>query len=266
MFSRIRKRITYANVAMTLALVFAMTGGAYAAKRYLITSTKQIKPSVIAQLKGKTGPAGLAGKDGANGLNGKDGAQGPQGPHGPKGDTGEKGKDGVSVTSASVQTSSATCSKLGGSEFTASNGKTTACNGKEGPTGPTGATGPQGPLQSGKTETGGWAVSAHVEGTIFQAVSLALPLTAPLEEEDIFFIKPGQAGKEFATQCPGTVEAPAAAKGDLCVYAQALIGSLEFQGFGATWDSGVVMAFNATKEEKAPFASVGFGTWAVTAS
>ncbi len=31
MFSRIRKRITYANLAMTLALVFAMTGGAYAA-------------------------------------------------------------------------------------------------------------------------------------------------------------------------------------------------------------------------------------------
>jgi hypothetical protein len=39
MFSKIRKRLTYANVAMTLALVFAMTGGAYAAKHYLITST-----------------------------------------------------------------------------------------------------------------------------------------------------------------------------------------------------------------------------------
>ena len=47
MFSRIRKRLTYANVAMTMALVFAMTGGAYAAKKYVITSTKQIKPSVL---------------------------------------------------------------------------------------------------------------------------------------------------------------------------------------------------------------------------
>ncbi len=46
MFSMIRKRLTYANVAMTLALVFAMTGGAYAAKKYMITSKKQIKPSV----------------------------------------------------------------------------------------------------------------------------------------------------------------------------------------------------------------------------
>ena len=40
MLKAICKRMTYANVALTLALVFAMTGGAYAAKKYLITSTK----------------------------------------------------------------------------------------------------------------------------------------------------------------------------------------------------------------------------------
>lgn len=38
----IRKHVSYANVAATVALVFAMTGGAYAAKRYVITSMKQI--------------------------------------------------------------------------------------------------------------------------------------------------------------------------------------------------------------------------------
>jgi hypothetical protein len=32
--------MSYANVAATMALVFAMTGGAYAAKKYVITSTK----------------------------------------------------------------------------------------------------------------------------------------------------------------------------------------------------------------------------------
>ena len=31
MLKRIRKRITYANVGMTVALVFALSGGAYAA-------------------------------------------------------------------------------------------------------------------------------------------------------------------------------------------------------------------------------------------
>jgi hypothetical protein len=33
MLEKLLSRITYANVAATLALVFAMTGGAYAAKR-----------------------------------------------------------------------------------------------------------------------------------------------------------------------------------------------------------------------------------------
>jgi hypothetical protein len=45
----IRRHVTYADVAATLALVFAMSGGALAAKHYLLTSTKQIKPSVLKQ-------------------------------------------------------------------------------------------------------------------------------------------------------------------------------------------------------------------------
>jgi hypothetical protein len=40
---------------MTLALVFAMSGGAYAARRFVITSTKQIKPSVLKSLSGIDG-------------------------------------------------------------------------------------------------------------------------------------------------------------------------------------------------------------------
>ncbi len=98
MFSKIRKRLTYANVAMTLALVFAMSGGAYAASKYIITSTKQIKPSVLKSLKGKAGPAGaqgLKGEAGAAGASvtgkegpvGKEGKEGPQGPPGTTGFT-----------------------------------------------------------------------------------------------------------------------------------------------------------------------------------
>jgi len=58
MLSALRSRVTYANVTATLALLFAMTGGAYAAKAYLITSTKQIKPSVLKSLQGKAGAKG----------------------------------------------------------------------------------------------------------------------------------------------------------------------------------------------------------------
>jgi hypothetical protein len=59
MFSRIRRRIAHPNVVVTLALVLAMSGGAYAASRYIITSTKQISPKVLKALKAITARLGL---------------------------------------------------------------------------------------------------------------------------------------------------------------------------------------------------------------
>lgn len=75
----IRKHLSYANVVATLALVFAMSGGALAASHYLITKTSQIKPSVLKKLKtpGKAGPQGPSGPAGTTGLQGKEGPPGP---------------------------------------------------------------------------------------------------------------------------------------------------------------------------------------------
>jgi hypothetical protein len=78
-----RRRLNYANVVATLALVFAMSGGALAAKHYLINSTKQISPKVLKALKGKTG---------------RTGPTGPAGPTGAKGERGEKGEPGKEAT------------------------------------------------------------------------------------------------------------------------------------------------------------------------
>jgi hypothetical protein len=86
-----RRRISYANVAATLALVFSMSGGALAASHYLINSTKQINPKVLKKLKGNTGKTGATGKEGPQGKEGaagKEGTAGKEGPRGPEGVSG----------------------------------------------------------------------------------------------------------------------------------------------------------------------------------
>jgi hypothetical protein len=83
-----RKHLTYANVAATLALVFAMTGGAIAAQHYLINSTKQINPKVLKKLRGARGPHGPTGPKGASGAAGAPGAAGGRGEAGPQGPSG----------------------------------------------------------------------------------------------------------------------------------------------------------------------------------
>ena len=80
-----RRHLTYANVAATLALVFAMSGGALAAKHYLVNSTKQINPTVLKKLRGKAGPKGTTGATGKDGAPGKEGTQGKQGAQGAPG-------------------------------------------------------------------------------------------------------------------------------------------------------------------------------------
>jgi len=79
----IRRHLSYANVVATLALVFAMSGGALAASHYLINSTKQINPKILKKLTGKTGKTGNTGPQGPAGAEGKRGAEGPKGEPGP---------------------------------------------------------------------------------------------------------------------------------------------------------------------------------------
>jgi hypothetical protein len=83
MFSAVQRRLTYANVVATLALVFAMSGGALAAKHYLVNSTKQINPKVLRKLKGSRGQNGRNGVNGPAGPAGAAGREGPAGPQGP---------------------------------------------------------------------------------------------------------------------------------------------------------------------------------------
>ncbi len=74
-----RKHLSYANVVATMALVFAMSGGALAASHYLLNSTKQINPKLLKKLTGKTGATGRAGVTGKEGAAGKEGTAGKNG-------------------------------------------------------------------------------------------------------------------------------------------------------------------------------------------
>jgi Collagen triple helix repeat (20 copies) len=77
-----------------MALVLAMSGGALAASRYLIDSTKQISPKVLKQLRGARGETGASGSAGASGVEGKVGAEGKPGTEGKPGATGKEGPEG----------------------------------------------------------------------------------------------------------------------------------------------------------------------------
>jgi Collagen triple helix repeat (20 copies) len=82
------KRPNPATAIALIALFFSLGGVSLAAARYVITSTAQIKPSVLKELRGKRGPAGPAGPagvDGVPGAKGSMGAQGIQGDQGPQG-------------------------------------------------------------------------------------------------------------------------------------------------------------------------------------
>jgi hypothetical protein len=244
MFSGVRSRFSYANVVATFALVFAMSGGALAASKYLITSTKQIKPSVLKSLKGKTGPAGAAGIAGPAGVVGPAGSGGPQGPAGPQGPVGENGAPGAE-------------GKAG------KNG----VNGKEGSPWTD-----KGTLPEGATETGTWSIGpapevGHTTNNI-TTISFPISLAAPIEASKVHIFE----GSPAPSGCSLEGAVLKASSGSLCIQVQGSLG-LSITALKASQ----VSPFNLeTVEEGAGRVGVllsaggiaegtaGVGTWAVT--
>jgi hypothetical protein len=198
----VRRHMSYANVAATLALLLAMGGGALAATHYLITSTAQISPRVLSQLRGhqgapgkpgKTGRTGRTGKPGKTGRTGRQGAPGPAG--GPRGRTGPEGPAGAQG--------------LPGTE---------GREGKEGKKGPRGEEGPRGlsalePLHAKEAESGlyGISVGASPGKVEYEAVSLPVLLGAAIPVTNVEYVPAGTKTKNC--EKPGT-----AAGGFLCIY------------------------------------------------
>lgn len=226
MLSRIHNKLGTAGLVVAIvALVAALGGAAYAASDNHLSGGEKKEVKKIA--KGLVQP-------GPEGKQGPAGPAGPAGAPGPKGPTGATGKTGLT-------------------------GKT----GATGATGPKGATGPPGivsPLPTGQTETGAWAI-ANLNGEV--SASFNIPLSA--KPKAIVFVGGTVTGSRVLPEgaveesvCEGSVAAPSAPSGVLCVYVEATeeggIFALEALTkryvSGATW-------FVAEGEGRA------FGTWAV---
>jgi collagen triple helix repeat protein len=121
-----------AATIITMAALFFALGGTAVASHFLITSTGQIKPSVLKTLRGSNGPAGPAGVQGATGATGSAGPEGPVGKEGPSGKEGARGPEGKEGKEGKEGPSGGPIGPEGK-------------EGREGPAGPEGKEGPEGP-------------------------------------------------------------------------------------------------------------------------
>lgn len=287
MKARISKYINPATVLATLALTFALGGGAYAASRILIKNINQISPSVVAKLRGKAGATGAAGPAGSVGPAGPAGPAGPTGSAGagspgPEGKEGKEGKEGPKgefnyrgTWSAATEYAKGDATTQEGSTYAslkpANKGHEPKAEGewwhviaKEGKAGSGGGGG-------GGTETGAWSVQLGVQEAAITAISFPTPLPEALTEAHVFFITEGE---EPPTQCKGgSPEKPKAEPGDLCVYEQfrkkfekfplaAIKNPAEGQSSpaGASANGALILL----KKEAGQTEGTAYGTWAVT--
>ena len=239
-----RNRLTYANVMSTIAVFIVLGGSAWAATR--ITGA-QVANSSLTGADIKNGSIAAADvKKGSLTADRFRAGQIPAGAKGDKGDTGATGKQGDQGIQG-IQ----------------------GIQGEKGLKGDQGVPGPYptGSLPSGVTLKGAFRTSAQGDSSAISggAVSFAFPLASDPTPHLI------ADGGEPTTECPGTVAAPTALAGHLCLYEEfasaaitsKIIGnpvnntSNEASKFGFTYQAQIGTG-SATN-----FAWV--GTWAVTA-
>jgi hypothetical protein len=253
-------------IVALVALVAALGGTALAAKGALTGKQKKEVEKIAKKYAGKPGAPGAAGPAGAAGTAGKNGTDGTNGTN---------GTDGKSVDVTEIPTGEPECAELGGAMVTPEGGTgVEVCNGEEGAEGSPWTAG--GTLPSGRTETGTFAgVTEPLEGENLgkAAISFAIPLAAPLDEDHVVVVVETSTAPEKANcenpNHPGTASFanPEAKPGYLCVFAQHFLisGHVEISapslGEQPGADvSGAIAELRSTEPEDAAY-----GTWAVTA-
>jgi hypothetical protein len=235
MISRLHQKLGTAGFIISIiALVAAMSGGAYAAlsidekkeiKKQSKKFSKQFSKKFSKQFakQGPQGVQGAPGAPGAKGAAGANGAQGAIGPIGPEGPEGPQGEEGNPWTAGGV-------------------------------------------LPTGETETGVWALG-NDDGPSFVPLSFNIPLGEPptainfVNDEEL---ERGESGYVTPTNCLGSVEEPTAPAGMVCVYADEEEVSAGFPGYlpflNKHYESGAIFFYSMQSGDRA------YGTWAVTAA
>jgi hypothetical protein len=171
--------------------------------------------------KSTRGPAGPAGKNGAPGATGPAGPAGPTGPAGGTGPAGNNGTNGTNGTNGESVTNTALapgakgspCGAEGGAEFKVGATATHACNGKTGFTEK---------LPSGQSERGTFADGGEpgeIPNSGIPVLNFAISFVIPLSEPPAVHVVPkGTPETGDPAGCGGTVSAPQAAPGNLCIF------------------------------------------------
>lgn len=245
MLSRILNKLGTPGFAiLVVALVVALTAGAFAAGGALTTKEKKEVTAIAKRFAGEPGASGTQGSPGAPGANGTNGGAGKS----------------VVVTG---EAAGANC-KSGGVKVEVEGNAASrkfVCNGLAGFTET---------LPSGETETGAWSygLTPSTVAVATSSISFDIPLAEGTLPE-FHYVK--TAGEDEA-ECPGNAAEPAAAEGNFCVYQGPLTenpGTLQQSLTALTYNrSGVTLVFNTPQIEgssPAEFkASLIAGGWAVT--
>jgi hypothetical protein len=261
MFAKLKRRLGANGPGITiavLAMLLALTGGAFAASGALTGKQKKEVEKIAKKFAGKPGPQGAQGPAGAAGA---------KGDKGDAGSPGTEGKPGKSVAVTSIAPGEIECEEHGGAlvEEEGAVSGVEVCNGSEGKDGSPWA--PESALPPGATETGAWAFT----GTTSDSSGISVPISFPVQ------LGPGQALDEAHVHfveasteaCPGNAIAPSAKPGELCVYdsSQSVIGT-EFVAIERVTDktvganrAGAVLVFKAPTG-----AASASGTFALTAA
>jgi len=280
---RFKERLAANSPGLTVAVIamlVALTGGAFAASGGLTHKQKKQVESIAKKFAGKPGQPGAVGPTGATGP------IGPKGDTGSPGNPGGEGPPGESVTLTGVPTGNiAVCNSQGGTEVRLeqqSEGEGEfVCNGKEGKEGKKGEEGKEGSpwtangtLPPGATEVGTWTMNGTEADTngIRVPISFPIRLAEQVQPAHVHFIETGAVPDVCKSGGVGTATSPNAQPGELCIFVNQNVevqgttfkevdklgGSLE-EEFGAD-PAGAMLVFDKPTQPTA----LAIGSFAVT--